>query len=50
MQVSTMERTARLAVLVDAVNARASSIKELLAEVARYGTATVLIVYREYLS
>ncbi len=48
MQVSTMERTARLAVLVDADNARASSIKELLAEVARYGTATVKRAYGDW--
>ena len=33
--------TARLAVLIDADNASASVVKELLEEVAKYGTATV---------
>jgi hypothetical protein len=33
--------TARLAVLIDADNATASVVKELLEEVAKYGTATV---------
>jgi len=32
--------TARLAVLIDADNASASVVKELLEEVAKYGTAT----------
>jgi hypothetical protein len=31
----------RLAVLIDADNAQASVIQELLAEVSRYGTATI---------
>src|SRR5215510_9263537 len=43
-----MDRTARLAVLIDADNARASSIKELLDEVARYGTATVKRAYGDW--
>jgi uncharacterized LabA/DUF88 family protein len=43
-----MDRAARLAVLIDADNARASSIKELLDEVARYGTATVKRAYGDW--
>ena len=37
--------TARLAVLIDADNATASVVKELLEEVAKYGTATVKRAY-----
>jgi len=37
--------TARLAVLIDADNASASVVKELLEEVAKYGTATVKRAY-----
>lgn len=38
----------RLAVLIDADNAQASLIKELLEEVARYGTATVKRAYGDW--
>lgn len=43
-----MDRNARLAVLIDADNARASIIKELLDEVARYGTATIKRAYGDW--
>lgn len=43
-----MDRTVRLAVLIDSDNARASLIKELLDEVARYGTATVKRAYGDW--
>ena len=35
----------KLAVLIDADNAQASVIQELLAEVSRYGTATIKRAY-----
>jgi uncharacterized LabA/DUF88 family protein len=38
----------RLAVLIDADNAQASVVKELLEEVARYGTATVKRAYGDW--
>ena len=37
--------TLRLAVLIDADNASSSVVKELLEEVAKYGTATVKRAY-----
>jgi len=40
--------TARLAVLIDADNASASVAKELLEEVAKYGTATVKRAYGDW--
>jgi uncharacterized LabA/DUF88 family protein len=40
--------TARLAVLIDADNATASVVKELLEEVAKYGTATVKRAYGDW--
>ena len=40
--------TARLAVLIDADNASASIVKELLEEVAKYGTATVKRAYGDW--
>ena len=40
--------TARLAVLIDADNASASVVKELLEEVAKYGTATVKRAYGDW--
>lgn len=43
-----MDRTVRLAVLIDSDNARATLIKELLDEVARYGTATVKRAYGDW--
>ncbi|MBX3586707.1 MAG: NYN domain-containing protein [Ramlibacter sp.] len=39
---------ARLAVLIDADNAQASVIQELLAEVSRYGTATIKRAYGDW--
>jgi len=41
-------RTERLAVLIDAENAQASLIEELLAEIARYGTASVKRAYGDW--
>lgn len=41
------ESTQRLAVLIDADNAQASVIEGLLAEVARFGEATVKRIYGE---
>jgi uncharacterized LabA/DUF88 family protein len=43
-----MENTARLAVLIDADNARASITEGLLAEVAKYGTAHVKRAYGDW--
>ena len=40
--------TARLAVLIDADNASASVVKELLEEIAKYGTATVKRAYGDW--
>jgi uncharacterized LabA/DUF88 family protein len=40
--------TGRLAVLIDADNAQASTIQELLAEVSRYGTASVKRAYGDW--
>ena len=42
------ERTLRLAVLIDADNARAAVIEDLLAEIARYGEATVKRIYGDF--
>ena len=42
------EGTDNLAVLIDADNAQASVISDLLAEVARYGTATVKRAYGDW--
>lgn len=42
------EATDRLAVLIDADNAQASLLPELLAEVARYGTASVRRAYGDW--
>ena len=44
------ENTARLAVLIDADNAQAGIIEDLLAEVARYGTASVKRAYGDWTS
>ncbi len=38
----------RLAVLIDADNASASVVKELLEEVAKYGTATIKRAYGDW--
>ena len=40
--------TAKLAVLIDADNAQASLCEELLAEVARYGTASIKRAYGDW--
>ena len=53
MRVPKGEHTAtpnngRLAVLIDADNAQASVIQELLAEVSRYGTATIKRAYGDW--
>jgi uncharacterized LabA/DUF88 family protein len=40
--------TGKLAVLIDADNAQASSIQELLAEVSRYGTASIKRAYGDW--
>lgn len=42
------DRTERLAVLIDAENAQASLIEELLAEIARYGVASVKRAYGDW--
>lgn len=44
------ERTQRLAVLIDADNAQAAVIEGLLAEVARFGEATVRRIYGDFTS
>ncbi len=41
-------RQSRLAILIDADNAQATLIQELLEEVARYGTATVKRAYGDW--
>lgn len=47
-KIETEEPTLRLAVLIDADNAQAAVIEELLAEIARYGTATVKRIYGDF--
>ena len=42
------EPTLRLAVLIDADNAQASLIEGLLAEIARFGEATVRRIYGDF--
>ena len=44
----TMDNTTKLAVLIDADNAQASIIRELLAEISRYGTASVKRIYGDW--
>lgn len=44
----TLSEGTRLAVLIDADNATASVLKELLEEVARFGTASVRRVYGDW--
>lgn len=43
-----MDNNTKLAVLIDADNAQASIINELLAEIARYGTASVKRIYGDW--
>ena len=45
-----MEKTQKLAVLIDADNARPSIIDALLAEIAKYGTASVKRIYGDWTS
>ncbi len=47
-QVNTSESQASLAVLIDADNARPGIVKNLLAEVAKYGTASVKRIYGDW--
>jgi len=49
-KIETNESTQRLAVLIDADNAQASVIEGLLAEVARFGEATVKRIYGDFTS
>ncbi len=46
----TMEKTERLAVLIDADNTQATIIEGLLAEVAKYGTSSVKRIYGDWTS
>ncbi|MDR3212876.1 MAG: NYN domain-containing protein [Azoarcus sp.] len=48
--IEAAEPTARLAVLIDADNAQAAVIDELLAEIARFGEATVRRIYGDFTS
>ncbi len=43
-----MEKTEKLAVLIDADNAQPSIIDALLAEIAKYGTASVKRIYGDW--
>ncbi len=47
-KIESEEPARRLAVLIDADNAQAAVIKELLAEIARYGEATVKRIYGDF--
>lgn len=49
-KIESEEPTSRLAVLIDADNAQASVIEEILAEVARFGEATVKRIYGDFTS
>ena len=49
-KIESEEPTARLAVLIDADNAQASVIEGILAEVARFGEATVKRIYGDFTS
>jgi hypothetical protein len=49
-KIESEESTARLAVLIDADNAQASVIEGILAEVARFGEATVKRIYGDFTS
>jgi uncharacterized LabA/DUF88 family protein len=44
----TDEKAAKLAVLIDADNARPSIVEDLLAEIAKYGTASVKRIYGDW--
>ena len=45
---ATRQGNDRLAVMIDADNAQASLVQELLAEVSRYGTATIKRAYGDW--
>ena len=47
-KIESEESTMRLAVLIDADNAQATVIENLLAEIARYGEATVKRIYGDF--
>lgn len=47
-KIESAEPTLRLAVLIDADNAQAAVIEELLAEIARFGEATVKRIYGDF--
>ncbi len=47
-KIEAEEPTLRLAVLIDADNAQAAVIEGLLAEIARYGEATVKRIYGDF--
>jgi uncharacterized LabA/DUF88 family protein len=49
-KIESEEPTMRLAVLIDADNAQATVIENLLAEIARYGEATVKRIYGDFTS
>ncbi|CAH1905662.1 NYN domain-containing protein [Candidatus Nitrotoga sp. HW29] len=48
VKIESEESTLRLAVLIDADNAQAAVIEELLAEIARFGEATVKRIYGDF--
>ena len=47
-KIESEESTLRLAVLIDADNAQAAVIEDLLAEIARFGDATVRRIYGDF--
>src|SRR5690606_41149974 len=49
-KIESGEPTMRLAVLIDADNAQAAVIENLLAEIARFGEATVKRIYGDFTS
>ena len=49
-KIESEESTLRLAVLIDADNAQAAVIEGLLAEIARFGEATVKRIYGDFTS
>lgn len=49
-KIESEEPTLRLAVLIDADNAQASVIEAILAEIAKFGEATVKRIYGDFTS
>ncbi len=49
-KIESEERSLQLAVLIDADNAQAAVIEGLLAEIARFGEATVKRIYGDFTS